>query len=181
VITARVIADTRINVRSGPGTTFQPISAVDPGTEFIVIGRSGDGSWIQVQLDDGREGWVSAPLVEVSAAEAGAPTPTEEAREIIVVMADGDFGISGLFAQEESTPEATPEATEEETQEPTEETTPDATPEATEEAIVPIETTQSIPYGEQRWYSMTLGLAVIIVVITLGALVNIVRGLLRRK
>jgi uncharacterized protein YgiM (DUF1202 family) len=174
IITARVIADTRINVRSGPGTTFQPVSAVDPGTEFVVIGRNGDGSWIQVQLEDGREGWVSASLVEVSAAEA--PTPTKESSELIVVMADGDFGISGLMPralQQEETREATSEATVEVTPEITEE------PEAT--AVVPLETAQSIPYGEQRWYSMTLGLAVIIVVIMLGALVNIVRGLLRRK
>lgn len=165
IITARVIATTRINVRSGPGTNFQPVSAVDPGTEFVVIGRNGDGSWIQVKLADEREGWVSASLVEVSVAQAEVPTVTAEAREVIVVMADGDFGISGLLPralQQDETPEATQEAS----------------PEA---PIVPLETTQSIPYGEQRWYSMTLGLAVIIVVIMLGALVNIARGLLRRK
>lgn len=171
VITARVIADTRINVRSGPGTTFQPVSAVNPGTEFVVIGRNGDGSWIQVQLDDGREGWVSASLVEVSVSQADVPPVTEASSELIIVMADGDFGVSGLMPralQQEETPEATPEAAPVES---TDEPTP----------IVAVEMAQSIPYGEQRWYSMTLGLAVIIVVIALGALVNIVRGLLKRK
>ena len=88
--------------------------------------------------------------------------------------------------QQEETPEATSEVTVEATPEITDEpkSTLEAAPtEITEEptAVTPLETAQSIPYGEQRWYSMTLGLAVIIVVIALGALVNIVRGLLRRK
>ena len=36
------------------------------------------------------------------------------------------------------------------------------------------------PYRDQRWYGMTLGLLAVIGVITLGAVINIVRGLFRR-
>lgn len=184
-IIARVIAADRINVRSGPSTDTAPLAALNPGTELDVIGRNGDGSWIQVLLEDGREGWVSAGLVELRAEEIEA-TPTQESSELIVVMADGDFNMSSLLAQttdepteeatievtEESTVEVTIEATEEETSEPAETAAPTAQPTPQAPSV--------IPYGEERWYAMNMGLTASIMIILLGALVNIARAILRR-
>jgi hypothetical protein len=140
-----------------------------------VLGRNGDGTWIQVQLADGREGWISASLVEVTAREADEATPTNESGALIVVMAGAD--ISGLrprpILQDEATSEATADA-------PVEATTEVEVSEALPEAAV-ASAASVIPYAEERWYGMTLGLVAIILVIGLGALVNIVRGIIRRR
>jgi SH3-like domain-containing protein len=54
-----------VNVREGPGVSFSAFVALDPGTGVIVLGRTEDGRWYNVRLDDGREGWVAADLVRV--------------------------------------------------------------------------------------------------------------------
>ncbi len=174
-IIARVIAADRVNVRSGPGTDATPISAINPGTELDVIGRNGDGTWIQVLLEDGREGWISASLLELRAEEIEA-TAEAEAREIIVVMADGDFGVSSLFAQP-ATDEPTAEATSETTSEP--EVTAEVTSEIIVEPTVVVGRQSSIPNGEERWYAMNLGLIATIIIILVGAVVNIARAVVR--
>lgn len=60
----------RINVRSGPGTTFAAIAALSPGEGAPVIGQDEATGWYQVQLDDEETGWVSAALLLVET-----PTP----------------------------------------------------------------------------------------------------------
>ena len=59
----------RINVRSGPGTTFAAIDALSPGEGAPVIGQDEASGWYQIQLDD-ETGWVSAALLLVET-----PTP----------------------------------------------------------------------------------------------------------
>ncbi len=49
-----------LNVRSGPGITFAPITAIIQGQRVNLIGRNAAGTWIKVQLADGRQGWSSA-------------------------------------------------------------------------------------------------------------------------
>ena len=46
----------RLNVRSGPGTTFGIISVIDQGAVLEVRGNAPD--WLYVRLPDGRHGWV---------------------------------------------------------------------------------------------------------------------------
>ena len=139
-VTAVVIASQGVNVRSGPGTSFQPIGSLAPGTEVVVIGRSGDAGWIQVRLDDGREGWVSAPLLQINAPEGSSSAPNE----LIVVMAGES--ISGLLRQE-----------------------------------APPAPAPAISYAEERWFGMNLGLLVIVLIILLGAVLNTVRSIVRRR
>ena len=138
-VTAVVVASQGVNVRSGPGTGFQPIGSLPPGAQVEVIGRSGDAGWIQVRLADGREGWISAPLLQINAPQGSSRAPDE----IVVVMADADIG--SLLRQ-------------------------DAPPPA-----------PAVPYAEERWYGMNLGLLVIVLVILLGAVLNTARGILRRR
>jgi WD40 repeat protein len=63
-----VIAD-RLNLRPGPGTSFNPpVTVVETGEILVVTGRNADSSWLQVVvLDDALkpafEGWVSADFV----------------------------------------------------------------------------------------------------------------------
>lgn len=60
----------RINVRSGPGTTFAAIDALSPGDGAQIIGQDQTNSWYHIQLDDEQTGWVSAALLLVET-----PTP----------------------------------------------------------------------------------------------------------
>jgi len=54
----------KLNVRSGPGTHYPPVTQVAGGTRFVVHGKS--GAWLKVQSADGTiSGWVAeqyAPL-----------------------------------------------------------------------------------------------------------------------
>lgn len=52
--------DDRLNVRSGPGTTYTIITKALPGEQYAVVGRTEDGAWLQIELEDGETGWVSA-------------------------------------------------------------------------------------------------------------------------
>jgi uncharacterized protein YgiM (DUF1202 family) len=174
-VIARVIASETINVRSGPNTTFSPVGTANPGDEFVVIGRNSDGSWIQIDYPDllsGQEAWVAAFLVEVTSREVFiAPD------RLLLVMAGSDMSIGRLLAQDGPTEEPTTEDTENaEVTEEARETEEAAPAEATIASI----SAQAIPDAEQRWSAMNLGLAVIIVVILFGTLVNIGRALLRR-
>ena len=60
----------RVNVRTGPGITYQDFAALDPGTGVEIIGQSSDGRWLNVMLEDGDEGWMAASLLRLQ------PTPT---------------------------------------------------------------------------------------------------------
>ncbi|NCF67545.1 MAG: SH3 domain-containing protein [Chloroflexi bacterium] len=56
-----------LNLRSGPGVEYEPITIVNKGELVGLLGRRGSGPWVKIRLDDGVEGWVnSALLVRVS-------------------------------------------------------------------------------------------------------------------
>ena len=166
VITARVTATETINVRSGPGTTFAPVGTAGPGDEFTVIGRNGAGDWIQVEFPGAEEAWIATFLLDISAEQV----PETSAAGGLHLVRAGRGGIP--FAPYRVLAQATEDAVEE------------ATPEATDTAaVIPaqVDAARGLPYAEERWYSMTLGLVVIIVVIVMGALVNVIRALRRRN
>lgn len=54
---------TILNVRSGPGLTFVPITTLTQGQTVSLLGRNADNTWLQVGLSDGRAGWVSSQFV----------------------------------------------------------------------------------------------------------------------
>ncbi len=66
------------NVRSGPGVAYPVIAGADPDTTVTVTGRNQGADWLQVQLPDGKEGWIFAQLLDVD----GDPT------SLVVVAAD---------------------------------------------------------------------------------------------
>ncbi|MAS34784.1 MAG: hypothetical protein CL610_12305 [Anaerolineaceae bacterium] len=173
-IVAQVIADTTINVRSGPNTSFPPVGTADPGDTFAVIGRNSDGSWIQVDYPDltaGQEAWIAAFLLDVTAQEI---PPEASSGRIIIAMAGSDY--SRLLVQADTpTPETADEAP---TAEATENMAEADTP-AEDDAMLPAGESV-IPMAEARWSAMNLGLVAIIVIILFGTLINIGRALLRR-
>jgi hypothetical protein len=54
-------ATTNLNVRSGPGTSYDSIGGV--GIEENVTVVDEEGGWLKVRLSDGTEGWVSSNFV----------------------------------------------------------------------------------------------------------------------
>jgi hypothetical protein len=89
-----VRATLSMNVRSGPDTTYDIVDLFDDDEELTVVGKNADGTWWQVELADGRLGWVYGQLVEQVGAFDGvavaanippppeptaAPPPAEEA------------------------------------------------------------------------------------------------------
>ena len=66
---ARAASDIRVvegdvaNMRGGPGTDFEKITALTGGTEVMVLGTSGNG-WLQLQvIETGEVGWMADWLV----------------------------------------------------------------------------------------------------------------------
>lgn len=62
-----------LNVRTGPGTGYQPIDVIRQSVELMVIGHAYECSWLHVVTLDGVQGWVSAPYVTYSVACARIP------------------------------------------------------------------------------------------------------------
>lgn len=74
--TAQVaMSGSRLNMRSGPGTTFPVIGKALPREVFVALGRNGDNSWVQLEVPDvvGGFGWVSTTFVVVSDAITNLP------------------------------------------------------------------------------------------------------------
>lgn len=63
-LSGTVVTDgSRLNVRSGPGTAYAVVAKVLDGGELSLPARNDDGSWVQVALEAGGFGWVSARFV----------------------------------------------------------------------------------------------------------------------
>jgi uncharacterized protein YraI len=66
-----VVAKSETNLRRGPGTAYPLAGSMDTGEQADVLGRNADGTWWQVALADGAEGWVNAELVTANDAVEG--------------------------------------------------------------------------------------------------------------
>lgn len=52
-----------LNMRTGPGTSFDVIRALPAGTVVTLLGRNTNSSWLQVRAADGTTGWMSTPFM----------------------------------------------------------------------------------------------------------------------
>jgi LysM repeat protein len=57
----------RLNVRTGPGIEFKAIISIPYNTTVTLIGRASKGTWVQIQLADGQQGWVNSTLLRTYA------------------------------------------------------------------------------------------------------------------
>lgn len=66
--TGRIIL--RLNVRSGPGTTFDPLGFLEPGVAVSLTGKNTTASWFQIDYPAGPSGrgWVTSQYVQTDAA-----------------------------------------------------------------------------------------------------------------
>lgn len=69
----------RLNIRSGPGTSFGIIGKALPRERLVVLGRNSDSTWVQLEVPDltGGMGWVAANFVTLSAPMADLPVTAE--------------------------------------------------------------------------------------------------------
>ncbi|MCI0712188.1 MAG: SH3 domain-containing protein [Chloroflexi bacterium] len=136
--TCHITASTRINVRAGASTEHGIVDVMGAERFLKVIATDPTTTWYQVQLPDGRSGWVSSEVVALIGNCEGLPQvespplPTAE---------DGGEGEPTMEPTTEATVEPTPEGTVEPTVEitpvptvmptfgSTEERTPEPTPE----------------------------------------------------
>lgn len=56
---ATVFNANALNVRSGPGMTYEPFTYLARDQQVTMLARSATTGWIKVQLADGRSGWVA--------------------------------------------------------------------------------------------------------------------------
>jgi len=56
----------RINVRSGPGLTFDALGILNPNDVAVMTGRDSNSEWIQIEYPNGNEGkgWVTAKYLD---------------------------------------------------------------------------------------------------------------------
>jgi uncharacterized protein YgiM (DUF1202 family) len=65
-----------INVREGPGTEYDILIALPAGTGVEIIGQSPDFEWLNIRLDDGREGWISEQFIRIEPSPTPIPSMT---------------------------------------------------------------------------------------------------------
>lgn len=52
-----------IAVRAGPGSEYQPVGALSANAEVLIIGKTGDATWLLVVLPNGQNAWLAnSPL-----------------------------------------------------------------------------------------------------------------------
>lgn len=61
--TTGVVTASKLNVRTGPATTYPVLQVLWQGNTTKVIGQS--GSWYKIQLSDGRTGWVTSEYLRL--------------------------------------------------------------------------------------------------------------------
>jgi hypothetical protein len=66
------------NVRSGPGTEFDRLGTISPGTRYTVIGRLGE--WLQINYPDSptRTAWVFSGVVQILGDEERIPDLSQQ-------------------------------------------------------------------------------------------------------
>ncbi len=62
---ARVISDSAINLRSGPGRAYPVIGQMRAGQELPIIGRNASGDWWQLAWQGQAQAWVAGTVVSV--------------------------------------------------------------------------------------------------------------------
>jgi hypothetical protein len=101
-ITGSVVSLQSINMRSGPGVGFSALSALKPATRVQILGRNTDGTWLNIRLEDGSEGWVSSDLIRIQ--PTGTPFPSITPSPNLTALAQGTSLPTALFGGGTITP-----------------------------------------------------------------------------
>lgn len=73
-----LVSEDNVNIRSGPGTSYNVVSKANKGDVYIVSAKS--GQWYQVAIDGGKTGWIADWLVSLRSVDdlsSRSPEPGE--------------------------------------------------------------------------------------------------------
>ena len=89
--TPTAVANTSVNVRSGPGENYTIYGVLQYGTQAQVVGKNTDGSWwaLNMPLSPTGAGWVSGAYVTVSNANNVAVLPAPAVPATVAPVAPG--------------------------------------------------------------------------------------------
>lgn len=92
--TPRLIAGTlkvQVNVRSGPGTSYDSLGLLNAGQKVDLLAQNADGTWYELLFPSAPTGvgWISAQFVD----NGGQPVPTQTAQ--VTPTASGPSGTTG--------------------------------------------------------------------------------------
>jgi uncharacterized protein YraI len=193
--------DGSVNVRTGPGTSFNVVTTVESGEVFQVIGENEEGAWINFLLPDGREGWIAAFLVEktelpeADVESEGSEDSASIGRGVTVMQLEFNrrMGKNQIrYSQQQptatetatvtgtpptATPTFTPSPTFTATTIPTATFTPTATPNPREAFAFERDRQQE----DSRLNAMTLGTIAAVVIILLGNIFYGLRAMAQRR
>lgn len=198
---AIINATQAVNVRSGPGTSFAVVGVLLPGVRVKVLDTNEDESWFRIEVPDIDEAWISAILLDIEPTA----TPAGEAFSVpggavgggrmgAVGIPEGAWGL--IRAAQAGTETTVPEATANEPPDADALTATseivESTPEGTDatatalptEAVTPTSSPTAVSvtaYRDERWYGMTLGIIVSVIIIVVGNVVNVLRNMRRRN
>jgi len=91
-----IINESGVNLRIGPGFSYQVLKLMPKGLEVDVKGRSTNGIWLEVHLPDGSGGWAFAAYVDMDVAIAILPVSQAEGGPISEGPAGGAGGSNRL-------------------------------------------------------------------------------------
>jgi len=98
----------RLNIRSGPGTAYAIVDHTQTGASYLVVGRSADGSWLQIALNPtgataASTGWVSATYIvaqgdvtSLPVVSVDPPPPATIPASLTETAAPSSAAVSGL-------------------------------------------------------------------------------------
>jgi uncharacterized protein YgiM (DUF1202 family) len=106
----RVVADSNVNLRSGPGKAYPVIGQLGGDQEAPIVGRNASGDWWQIETAGARQGWVAGTVVRVLGAidtvavaqnipapPTAAPRPTAAPQPTAAPVAAGpDFRVESI-------------------------------------------------------------------------------------
>ncbi len=61
-----VVNNDSLNLRAGPGQDYAVLGVFTQGTALVVLGQDPSGDWLEVQVPDGRTGWMARAYLTVN-------------------------------------------------------------------------------------------------------------------
>ncbi len=98
-----------VNLRAGPGISYAPLAALQPGDQVTLLAQDAGAGWHQVRLADGREGWVAASLIaetESPAADGALPVIDVESIRALATALVGEADATATPAADSAAPAA---------------------------------------------------------------------------
>ncbi len=68
-IPAKVCKGCQPRFRQTPGTAGKILATLTDKTSLVIIGRTADGAWVQVILDNGKQGWIAIQFIDLGGAD----------------------------------------------------------------------------------------------------------------